>query len=126
MLARNARPKLALALPTSSTTSRALRSPLPPAPVSPSPVSPTARNTRLNQRGFSTFQPPTFAYAQSSNTKSILKRGPTPTSTSNSSAGKKLQFHDEPAVRCLTPVPDDYHGTYVKMTREERRWGKTS
>lgn len=124
MLTRNARPKLALALPTSSTTSRALQSPLPPAPVSPSPISPTARNTRLNQRGFSTFQPPTFAYAQSSTTttKSILKRGP----TSNPSAGKKLQFHEELAVRCLTPVPDDYHGTYVKMTRDERRWGKAS
>lgn len=120
MLARTARPKLALALPTAPTASHALISPLPPAPVSPSPISPTARNTRLNQRGFSTLQPPTFAYTQSSDTKSILKRG----STSSSSAGKKLQFQEELAVRCITPVPDDYHGTYVKMTRDERRWGK--
>ncbi|MCJ1269290.1 hypothetical protein MMC22_009181 [Lobaria immixta] len=122
MLARTARPKLALALPTASTTSHALRSPLPSTPVSPSPMSPTARNTRLNQRGFSTLQPPTFAYALSSDTKSILKKGQTP----HSSAGKKLQFQEELAVRCITPVPDDYHGTYVKMTRDERRWGKGS
>lgn len=120
MLARTARPKLALALPTAPATSRALMSPLPPPPISPSPISPTARNTRLNQRGFSTLQPPTFAYAQSSDTKSILKKGP----TSNSSAGKKLQFQEELTVRCITPVPEDYHGTYVKMTRDERRWGK--
>lgn len=118
MLARTSRPKLALALPTATTTSHAMRSPLPP--VSPSPISPTARNTRLNQRGFSVMQPPTFAYAQSSETKSILKKGQKP----NLTAGKKIQFRDDPAVMCLSPVPEDYHGTYVKMTRDERRWGK--
>ena len=112
-----ARPKLALAVPT--TTSHALKSPLPRTPISPSPISPTARNTRANQRGFATLQPPTFAYAQPTNTKSILKKGQT-----SSSSGKKLQFREEAAVRCITPVPDDYHGTYVKMTRDERRWGK--
>lgn len=118
MLARTSRPKLALALPTATTTSHAMRSPLPL--VSPSPISPTARNTRLNQRGFSVMQPPTFAYAQSSETKSILKKGQKP----NLTAGKKIQFRDDPAVMCLSPVPEDYHGTYVKMTRDERRWGK--
>jgi len=115
MLARAARPKLALAVPI-STTSHALKSPL---PISPSPISPTVRNTRANQRGFSTFQQPTFAYALSSNTKSILKK-----SQQSTSSGKKLQFREEPAVRCITPVPDDYHGTYVKMSRDDRRWGK--
>ena len=117
MLARAARPKLALAVPT--TTSHALKSPIPRTPISPSPISPTVRNTRANQRGIATLQPPTFAYTQSSNTKSILKKG-----QSSSSTSKKLQFRDEPAVRCITPVPEDYHGTYVKMTRDERRWGK--
>lgn len=123
MLARTGRPKLALALPTAKTTSHAMRSPAlrsPLPPVSPSPTSPTARNTRLNQRGFSVMQPPTFAYAQSSETKSILKRG----QKSNLTTGKKIQFQDDPAVMCLSPVPEDYHGTYVKMTRDERRWGK--
>ena len=121
MLARAARPKLALALPTTSAaTTRALRSPIPPTPLSPSPISPTARNTRLNQRGFSTLQPPTFAYSQSSGTKGILKKG----QASSSAISKKLQFREEPTVRCITPVPEDYHGTYIKMTRDERRWGK--
>lgn len=122
LAARAARPKLALALPTNSTGSLALKTSHPRTPISPSPISPTVRNTRLNQRGFSTLQQPTFAYAQSVDTKSILKRGQSSTST----ASKKLQFNEEPAVRCITPVPEDYHGTYVKMTRDERRWGKGS
>ncbi|CAF9908945.1 MAG: hypothetical protein ALECFALPRED_005175 [Alectoria fallacina] len=120
MLARTARPvrpKLMLAVPTAAPATLA-KSPLPRTPISPSPMSPTVRNTRLNQRGFSTLQPPTLGYAQPSNTKSILKKSQTPSST-----GKKLQFKEEPAVRCISPVPDDYHGTYVKMSKDERRWG---
>lgn len=123
MLARTSRPKLALALPTATATSHAMRSPAlrsPLPPISPSPISPTARNTSLNQRGFSVIQPPTFAYAQSSETKSILKKG----RKANLTAGKKIQFQDDPTIMCLSPVPEDYHGTYVKMTRDERRWGK--
>ncbi|SLM34377.1 hypothetical protein LPUS_00078 [Lasallia pustulata] len=121
MLARAAKPKLSLALPTTTNSVRpALKSPLPRTPVSPSPISPTVRNTRLNQRGFSTLQPPTFAYVQSSNTKSILKKETATRSTSS----KKLQFRDDPSIHCITPVPDDYHGTYVKMSRDERRWGR--
>lgn len=81
-------------------------------------MSPTVRNTSLNQRDFSTLQPPTLAYAQPPNMKSILKKGQT-----SSSRGKKLQFREEPAVRCISPVPEDYHGTYVKMSKDERRWG---
>ncbi|KAF6230107.1 hypothetical protein HO133_004446 [Letharia lupina] len=115
MLARAARPKLAVLTATPTTLTK---SPLPRTPLSPSPMSPTVRNTRLNQRGFSTLQPPTFAYAEPSNTKSILKKGQTSRST-----GKKLQFREEPAVRCISPVPEDYHGTYVKMSKDERRWG---
>ena len=38
--------------------------------------------------------------------------------------GKKLHFREEDDVRCVTPMPEDYHGTYVKMSRDERRWGK--
>lgn len=118
MLARAARPKLALAVPTYPQASFA-KSPLPRTPISPSPVSPKVRNTRHDQRGFPTLQPPTFAYSQSSKTKSILKKGP----TSNLGCGKKLQFRDEPTVRFISPVPEDYHGTYLKMSKDERMWG---
>lgn len=117
MLARAARPKLMLAVPTAAPATL-IKSPLPRTPVSPSPISPTVRNTRLNQRGFSTSQPPTIVYAQPTNTRSILKKGQKASST-----GKKLQFREEPAVRCISPVPEDYHGTYVKMSKDERRWG---
>ncbi|KAI4134744.1 MAG: hypothetical protein LQ347_001268 [Umbilicaria vellea] len=92
MLARAAKPKLSLALPTSTTS-----------------------------RGFSMLQQPTFAYAQSPSMKSILKKGTVARSTTSS---KKLQFRDDPAIHCITPVPEDYHGTYVKMSRDERRWGR--
>ncbi|KAL8971822.1 MAG: hypothetical protein Q9183_000867 [Haloplaca sp. 2 TL-2023] len=123
MLARAARPKLALAVPAAPVASLAPKSPLLRTPTSPSPLSPTARNTRLNQRGLSTLQVPTFAYAHHSHnakTKGILKKSP----TSDSFPRKQLHFIEEPAVKCITPVPDDYHGTYVKMSRDERRWGK--
>ncbi|KAI4233749.1 MAG: hypothetical protein L6R40_006981 [Gallowayella cf. fulva] len=119
MLACAARPKLALAVPAAPVASLAPKSPLLRTPISPSPISPTVRNTRLNQRGASTLQVPTFAYTQNASTKSILKKS----QPANRVGGKKLQFRDEPAVRCITPVPDDYHGTYVKMSRDERRWG---
>ncbi|KAI4156862.1 MAG: hypothetical protein L6R39_000952 [Caloplaca ligustica] len=108
MLARAARPKLALAVPTGPVASVAAKSPVLRTPISPSPISPTVRNTKLNQRGASTLQVPSFAYAQNPSTKSILKK----TQPSSSLAGKKLQFNEEPVVRCITPVPDDYHGTH--------------
>ncbi|KAI4203231.1 MAG: hypothetical protein LQ346_001827 [Caloplaca aetnensis] len=120
MLARAARPKLALAVPTGPVASVAIKSPVLRTPVSPSPISPTVRNTRLNQRGASTLQVPSFAYAQNPSTKSILKKS----QASSSLGAKKLQFNEELGVRCITPVPADYHGTYVKMSKEERRWGK--
>ncbi|KAL8989766.1 MAG: hypothetical protein Q9177_001419 [Variospora cf. flavescens] len=121
MLARAARPKLALAVPTGPMVSVAIKSPVLRTPISPSPMSPTVRNTKLNQRGASTLQIPSFAYAQNPGTKSILKKKSQATA---SLAGKKLQFNEEPVVRCITPVPADYHGTYVKMSKDERRWGK--
>ena len=118
MLARAARPKLSLAVPALSVSPSAAKSPLPRTPISPSPISPTVRNTRLNQCGFSTLQPPSFAYSQPSGTKSILKKG-----AEKGTKGKKLQFREEAEVRCVTPVPEDYHGTYAKMSKDERRWG---
>ncbi|KAL8780949.1 MAG: hypothetical protein Q9203_000962 [Teloschistes exilis] len=121
MLVRAARPKLALSVPTApAVTNLAPKSPILRTPVSPSPISPTVRNTKLNQRGLSTLQVPTFAYEQNANTKSILKKS----QATGSFASKKLQFREDPTVKCITPVPDDYHGTYIKMSRDERRWGK--
>lgn len=119
---RAAKPKLSLAVPTLAATHGAPKSPFPLA-VSPSPInSPTARNTALNLRGYSTMQQPTYAYVQSSNTKSILKRD----HPSSINTSKKIQFKDVPTVTCVTPMPPGYHGEYIKMTRDERRWGRPS
>lgn len=126
MLARSAKPKLSLSISTAATNTRpslSLRSPvhaLPRTPVSPTPTSPTARNTRLNQRGYSTMQQPSYAYTNSSHSKSILKKSASP-----SSAGKRAKFTAEPTVYCVTPIEnsDEYYGAYTKMSRDERRWG---
>jgi len=122
MLARSAKPKLALSISTTAQSTRpslSLKSPvMPRTPISPSPISPTARNTRLNQRGYSTMQQPTFAYANSSSSRSILKKG------QSSGSGKRAQFSSEPTVYCVTPIEntEDVYGAYGKMSREERRW----
>jgi len=117
------RPSLSLNLPSPVAMSMPLRS-----PISPSPISPTARNTRLNQRGYSTLQQPSFAYANSvSSSKSILKKGP-----AKPSSGRRLQFRDEPTVHAITPIDQEdaegYYGNYggakAKMSREERRWAR--
>lgn len=115
---RAAKPKLSLAVPAAAAGHGAPKSPF-PLPVSPSPINtPTARNTLLNQRGFSTYQQPTFAYAQLSNTKSILKKN----QLSITTGSKRIQFKDSPTVTCVSPMPPGYHGDYVKMSREDRRW----
>jgi len=130
LASRVAKPKLSLSINTTAQTSSrpslSLKSPLtvrsPRTPISPSPTSPTARNTRLNQRGYSTMQQPTFAYANSSTAKSILKKKQSP----SAAADRRLQFRDEPTVYCVTPIedPESYYGTYTKMSREERRWAR--
>ncbi|KAG5289638.1 glycoprotease [Histoplasma ohiense] len=140
--ARAAKPKLSLSIvaaPTSNTSRPvlSLKSPVamtmtmsPRTPLSPSPLSPTARNTKLNQRGFSTMQQQaTFAYANSASSKSILKKNSSCSSSCSSSPGsgassKRIQFNCEPTIHCVTPIEntDDYYGGYVKMSRDERRW----
>ncbi|KAL9099036.1 MAG: hypothetical protein Q9163_005402 [Psora crenata] len=35
---------------------------------------------------------------------------------------KKVQFRAETEVKCVTPLPEECYGAYVKMTREERTW----
>ncbi|PGH17138.1 hypothetical protein AJ79_01276 [Helicocarpus griseus UAMH5409] len=131
--ARAAKPKLSLSIAAATTnnTSRpalSLKSPtamsMPPrTPLSPSPLSPTALNTKLNQRGFSTVQQATFAYANPASSKSILKKNSS-NSPSSGASSKRIQFSVEPIVHCVTPIEytDDYYGGYVKMSRDERRW----
>jgi len=126
LASRVAKPKLSLNISTSSTSqstrpSLSLKSPMTPlrSPVSPSPISPTARNTRLNQRGYSTMQQPTYAYTNHSTSRSILKKGQSATST----ARRQLSFSDQTVVHCVSPIEDkDYYGSYAKMSKEERRW----
>ncbi|OJD21198.1 hypothetical protein ACJ73_07466 [Blastomyces percursus] len=140
--ARATKPKLSLSIAaasTSSTSRPVLKSPVamsmamsPRTPLSPSPLSPTARNTKLNQRGFSTMQQQaTFAYVNSASSKSILKKNSANASSSSSSSSlssgassKTIQFNCEPIIHCVTPIEntEDYYGGYRKMSRDERRW----
>jgi hypothetical protein len=143
LASRAVKPKLSLSISTTATSTRTslslnLSSPVAMvrSPVSPSPVSPTARNTRLNQRGYSTFQQPSFSYKNYSSSKSILKKG-----DSNSSARmaqsqrRRLQFREEPTVHAITPIEAEdceggeaYYGSYgagkTQMSRDERRWAR--
>jgi hypothetical protein len=142
LASRSVKPKLSLSISTAAAQSStrpalSLKSPVtasyavPRTPISPSPCSPTAHNTRLNQRGYSTLQQPTFAYANTSSQRSILKKATSSASSSSlpSSAGsgsRRLQFCEEPTVYAITPIEaaDDYYGAYTKMTRDERRWSR--
>lgn len=143
LASRSVKPKLALSISTSTASAAGARpslslkspslmmsTPL-RSPISPSPVSPTARNTRLNQRGYSTMQQPTYSYVNTSSSKSILKKQQqqhqqqrsASSSSSASAARRQLSFSDTPVVYCVTPIEDDdYYGAYSKMSKEERRW----
>jgi len=118
------KPKLSLSISTvaapASRPSLSLKAPL-RSPICPSPLSPTARNTRLNQRGYSTLQEPTYAYSNHSSSRSILKKG----QSLNSSRRRQLQFQEEPTINLITPIEEaDYYGTYAKISKDERRWQK--
>lgn len=133
---RVAKPKLSLSISTHATQSTrpslTLKSPvMPRTPISPSPTSPTARNTRINRKGYASFaqtqqQPSSYSYsyANSSCSKSILKKGKS--GSTSSTSGKKLQISPEPIVYCVTPIEagEEYYGGYVKMSRDERRWAR--
>lgn len=118
MLARAAKPKLSLAVPTLSLNTAAAAAPKSPfgslaaAPASPSPLTPTARNTKLNK------QAGTVAFASTLQVPSA--------SAAAKSAGrskKSVQFSaDGPSVRLVSPMPRECYGEYSKMSREERRW----
>ncbi|GLA34038.1 hypothetical protein AnigIFM63309_004065 [Aspergillus niger] len=119
MIARNARPKLSLCTSAAQSTSRqplSLKSPsaIPRTPISP--ASPSAKR-------FSSFQVPSYAYSNSCSSKSILKKH----SGASSHAEKRIKFKGTPTVHCVTPIenPEEYYGTYTKLSREERRWMKS-
>lgn len=125
--ARVAKPKLSLSISaaqnTASRPSLSLLSPgpasvMPRTPISPSPISPIA-----HRREYSSMLQPTYAYTNSSSAKSILKKHKHATSSS-----KRIQFQNSPTVYCVTPIEnkEEYYGGYVKMSRDERRWGARS
>ncbi|OJJ99738.1 hypothetical protein ASPACDRAFT_43370 [Aspergillus aculeatus ATCC 16872] len=113
-----ARPKLSLSISAAQNASRSsfpLKSPgaVPRTPISP--ASPGAKR-------FSTLQVPSFGYDNACASKSILKKHSAPGAPSSSD--KRIQFKGTPTVHCVTPIenPEEYYGTYTKLSREERRW----
>ncbi|WEW58828.1 hypothetical protein PRK78_004296 [Emydomyces testavorans] len=128
---RVAKPKLSLKITTTATGVPSLSLPSPAAmamprtPLSPNPRSPTALNTSRNRKiSLAHLSPlqqqPSFNYANSSTTKSILKKS---NAANNGLAGtRRIQFSGEPTVHCVTPIenPDEYYGSYMKMSKEER------
>ncbi|EAW11931.1 uncharacterized protein ACLA_006900 [Aspergillus clavatus NRRL 1] len=128
-----AKPKLSLVISTAQTLTRpslSLKSPaaLPRTPISPVPSSPAGKRFSSMQ-----MQPPqAYSYTNSCASKSILKKQQHKQSQSQSqtlagaasSREKRIQFQGSPTVHCVTPIenPEEYYGTYTKLTREERRW----
>ena len=149
---RAAKPKLTLSVPTATNPAHvaasAPRSPFPrsalsPSALSPSPLtSPTARNTRLNQRNGmlwathglpsplprSPLRPITLS-AQSHTAASLGIRGGLRQARGNAKAlrgERNIAFREEPNVKCVSPMPEDYYGEYRRLSRDERRWGSPS
>lgn len=113
------KPQLSLCISAAQNSSRSslsLKSPgfSPRTPISPAAASPTGKR-------FSSLQAPSYSYTNSCSSKSILKKYPAERSTK---ADKRIQFKGTPVVHCVTPIenPDEYYGTYTKLSREERRW----
>ncbi|KAE8147727.1 hypothetical protein BDV25DRAFT_142459 [Aspergillus avenaceus] len=116
-----ARPKLTVSISAAQNASRpslSLKSPgpLPRTPISPSAASPSSAR-------FSSLQVPNYHYSNSCSSKSILKKQ---TNTGATAVNKRIQFKGTPTVHCVTPIenPEEYYGTYTKLSREERRWTK--
>jgi hypothetical protein len=122
MLAARAasRPKLSLSISAAQTTPRPSLSLKSPGPVPRTPISPVSTASPTAKR-FSTLQVPSYAYANSCSSKSILKKQP---AVRQSAQDKRIQFKTTPTVHCVTPIenPDEYYGKHTKMSREERRW----
>jgi len=132
-VARSAKPKLSLSISNSPVAPVSHHVPITPGGsyvTSPSPLTPTSRNTRANQRGYSTYQQATYAYPQNPNTKSILRRESSSSSSrtlsvpsSRGSSSRKVGFRDEPMVYCITPISYEEGERYVRVTKETR-WSR--
>lgn len=114
-----AKPKLSLSMSAvhNSRSSLSLKSSVVlHTPISPSAASPTAA------KKFSSFKAPPYNYINACSAKSILKKSHAGTPSVN--PVKRIQFEGAPTVHCLSPIenPDEYYGTYIKLTRDERRW----
>ncbi|MCJ1338762.1 hypothetical protein MMC09_004051 [Bachmanniomyces sp. S44760] len=48
--------------------------------------------------------------------------GTTAAGTGGAAAGKRIQFKGEATITCLSPMPEDYYGEYIRMSPEGRRW----
>jgi len=124
--ARTVKPKLSLSISAAqnSRPSLSLKSPGPSSIRTLTPVSPVSPTARTSQREYSALAPVTYAYKNSSTSKSILKKH----QSSRSGMSKKIQFDNSPTVYCVTPIEnkEDYYGGYVKISRDERRWGLRS
>ncbi|GFF32573.1 hypothetical protein IFM58399_03257 [Aspergillus lentulus] len=114
------RPKLSVVTSTAQSLTRpslSLKSPgpFPRTPNSPVPPSPGGKR-------FSSIQAQSYGYTNSCKSKSILKKQPMASATSH--AEKRIQFQGTPTVHCVTPIenPEEYYGTYTKLSKEERRW----
>ncbi|KAJ5238728.1 hypothetical protein N7468_003347 [Penicillium chermesinum] len=115
------RPKLSLSISATQTAPRPSLSLKSPGPVPRTPISPVSAASPTSKR-FSTLQVPSYGYANSCSSKSILKKQPSVRPTAQD---KRIQFKSTPTVHCVTPIenPDEYYGKHTRISRDERRWG---
>lgn len=120
--ARAAKPKLSLSISAAQNarSSFPLKSPsaAPRTPISPAAPIPSP-GAGAGAKRFSTLQP-SYAYANTCSSKSILKKQP----GHGAGADKRIKFKGTPTVHCVTPIEnkEEYYGCHTRMGREERRW----
>ncbi|PYI06083.1 hypothetical protein BO78DRAFT_123750 [Aspergillus sclerotiicarbonarius CBS 121057] len=117
MYARTAKPKLSLSISAAQNASRQPLSLKSPSTIPRTPISPASPGAKR----FASFQVPSYSYTNACSSKGILKKHP---GGAASHAEKRIQFKGTPTVHCVTPIenPEEYYGTYTKLSREERRW----
>lgn len=112
---RAAKPKLSLAVPTTSVPTHTC-GPCSPLTFNRSPVTnaltPTTRNTMFNQRGLAASTAATASFVTSNNKSGVRI------------TGKRVQFSNKESVKCISPLPKEYYGEWVGMSRDEKKWGK--
>ncbi|PWY90727.1 hypothetical protein BO70DRAFT_392412 [Aspergillus heteromorphus CBS 117.55] len=112
-----AKPKLSLSISAAQNASRPALSLKSPGAIPRTPISPASPSAKR----FSFFQVQSYGYTNSCSSKSILKKH---SAGVPSHAEKRIHFKGTPTVHCVTPIenPEEYYGTYTKLSREERRW----